>query len=200
MEKLSSIFNQDFVNNLANYICEKVNSGDNNLTVISVVDFDRLFVIKGKTTNKKEKDISEIIDGFITDNSSSYTDLDPMNIKTINLIEYETNRDYFNVGSINLKSDVQSNVHLAQVVNSHFPHGYNENSIKLFNLMNDVKPYFKYDNFNCSISLNENKITFTNITTDSYYNDDKILSILKDNFDSEDINELSTKDKFLNII
>jgi hypothetical protein len=200
MEKLSSIFNQDFVNNLANYICEKVNSGDNNLTVISVVDFDRLFVIKGKTTNKKEKDISEIIDGFITDNSSSYTDLDPMNIKTINLIEYETNRDYFNVGSINLKSDVQSNVHLSQVVNSHFPHGYNENSIKLFNLMNDVKPYFKYDNFNCTVSLNENKITFTKITTDSYYNDDKILSILKDNFDSEDINELITKDKFLNII
>jgi hypothetical protein len=66
--------------------------------------------------------------------------------------------------------------------------------------MNDVKPYFKYDNFNCTVSLNENKITFTKITTDSYYNDDKILSILKDNFDSEDINELSTKDKFLNII
>lgn len=200
MEKLSSIFNQDFVNNLANYICEKVNSGDNNLTVISVVDFDRLFVIKGKTTNKKEKDMSEIIDGFITDNSSSYTDLDPINIKTINLIEYETNRDYFNVESINLKSDVESNGHLTQMVHSNFPHGYNENSIKLFNLMNDVKPYFKYDNFNCSVSLNENKITFTNITTDSYYNDDKILSILKDNFDSEEINDLSTKDKFLNII
>ena len=41
---------------------------------------------------------------------------------------------------------------------------------------------------------------FNSIETDSYYSDDKILSIIKDNLDGDNLMSLDIKNKFFNVI
>ena len=197
MEKLDFNVRQKFVNDLSNFLCKKI-SGESNLdTIISVVDFDNVIFIKGITSNSETHNTNTLINGFENnDYPKSYMD----NLKTIDIINYGIDKEKFNYESITISNQIKLNTHNPMTISSNYPNGYNDKSLIIYNLIDSLKPYFKYENFTVSVNIDSDIMEFNSIETDSYYSDDKILSIIKDNLDGDNLMSLDIKNKFFNVI
>ena len=90
MEKESCILNQEFVNKFADFLCQEVSENNTYKTKLSVVDCNSLFIIKGYTKNPNVLVLNNLTDKFIEEHQDNYSDLTGLNLKTLDIIDYDT--------------------------------------------------------------------------------------------------------------
>jgi hypothetical protein len=190
MEKPSCILSQEFVNKLADFLCGEISENHKFKTKLSVIDVNTFFIIKGFTQSKTVQTLSELIDKFIESNQDSYSDLTSINVKTLDIIKYGCDDKLFNdeVILFNTKEKPQINSELSISITSKFPYGYSENYLKqTYNHLKEIsckiQPYFKFSWVELTCKLTKTNFEITSINSDSYYTSEKLLSILKDNYD-----------------
>ena len=205
MEKLDVLTRQNLVNDFADFVCNVISDNNNHKTKLSVVDVESFMVVKGYTKSDNLIEFTKITTDFIESFKEKYPDLKYFN--TIDVMSYNSNDDLFNdeMISFSTKEEPQINSELSISVSSKFPYGYYENYLKqTYNHLKEIscksQPYFKFNWVELSCNLTKTDFEITSIKSDSYYSSEKLLSILKDNYDGP-IDVLLNEDRmFLNVI
>jgi hypothetical protein len=207
MEKPSCILSQEFVNKLADFLCGEISENHKFKTKLSVIDVNTFFIIKGFTQSKTVQTLSELIDKFIESNQDTYSDLTSINVKTLYIIEYGCDDKLFNdeIISFSTKEEPQINSELSISITSKFPYGYSENYLKqTYNHLKEIsckiQPYFKFSWVELTCKLTKTDFEITSIKSDSYYTSEKLLSVLKDNYDGPIDTLLDESKLLLNLI
>lgn len=205
MEKIEYSIRQNFVNDFADFLCELISENNKYKTKLSVTDVESFVVVKGFTENSDVVEFSKITSDFIDLNKEKYPHIS--NIQSIDVIHYNCDDKVFNetVISYSTNEDLPINTELSISVSSKFPYGYSENYLKqTYNHLKEIscksQPYFKFSWVELSCNLTKTDFEITSIKSDSYYSSEKLLSILKDNYDGP-IDVLLNEDRmFLNVV
>lgn len=205
MEKLDISTRQNLVNDFADYVCEIISENNTHKTKLSVVDVQNFMIVKGFTKSETVVNFSEINSKFVELNKDKYPDLNKFN--TIDVLSYGSEDSSFGDESIVYSTKPEENINneLSIVVTSKFPYGYSENYLKqTYNHLKEIscksQPYFKFNWVTLTCKLTNSDFEITSINSDSYYPSEKLLSILKDNYDGP-IDVLLDEDKmFLNVV
>jgi hypothetical protein len=207
MEKPSCILSQEFVNKLSDFLCGEISENHKFKTKLSVIDVNTFFIIKGFTQSNAVQTLSELIDKFIESNQDTYSDLTSINVKTLDIIEYGCDDKLFNdeIISFSTKEEPQINSELSISIASKFPYGYSENYLKqTYNHLKEIsckiQPYFKFSWVELTCKLTKTDFEITSIKSDSYYTSEKLLSVLKDNYDGPIDTLLDESKLLLNLI
>jgi hypothetical protein len=122
-------------------------------------------------------------------------------------MSYGSNNDLFNdeIISFTTKEENQINSQLSISISSKFPHGYSENYLKqTYNHLKEmsckIQPYFKFSWVELTCKLTKTDFEIISIDSDSYYSSEKLLSILKDNYDGPIDVLLDEDNMFLNVV
>ena len=207
MEKESCILNQEFVNKFADFLSNEISENNTYKTKLSVVDCQSFFIIKGFTLNKNISVLSSLTEKFIENEKDNYSDLNDLNLKTLDIIDYDTDHKNFDIDTIfiNYSTNTPTSTTPKITLQSEFPYGYSENYLKqTYNHLKEItckaQPYFKFSWAKLTCKLTKTDFEITSIESDSYYKSEKLLSILKDNYDGP-IDVLLDESKiFLNVI
>ena len=205
MEKIEYSIRQNFVNDFADFLCELISENNKYKTKLSVTDVESFVVVKGFTENSDVVEFSKITSDFIDLNKEKYPHIS--NIQSIDVVHYNCDDTVFNetVISYSTNEDLPINSELSISVSSKFPYGYSENYLKqTYNHLKEIscksQPYFKFSWVELSCNLTKTDFEITSIKSDSYYSSEKLLSILKDNYNGP-IDVLLNEDRmFLNVI
>ncbi|CAB4129836.1 hypothetical protein UFOVP117_123 [uncultured Caudovirales phage] len=208
MEKESCILNQEFVNKFADFLCQEVSENNTYKTKLSVVDCNSLFIIKGYTKNPKIYVLNNLTDKFIEENQDNYSDLTGLNLKTLDIIDYDTKDTNFEDTKFVFEypETFATNKLSSITIQSTFPHGYSKNYLGnlysyLYKISEKSQPYFKFRNIRLEFESNEGNLKFTKVKSDSYYSSELLLSILNDNFEGKVSDDYQLPSKlFLNVI
>lgn len=179
---------QNLVNDFADYLCNLISENNTHKTRLSVVDVENFMVIKGFTESSEVISPNKISSEFVESVKNKYPYL--KYISTIDVISYSCDEKDFEdeVISYSTKEVPQINSELSISVSSKFPHGYSENYLKqTYNHLKEIscksQPYFKFSWVELTCKLTKTDFEITSIKSDSYYTSEKLLSILKDNYD-----------------
>ena len=184
MEKLIIPNIQIFLDKLSNYISEIVSQYKSHRTEIEVLELGYLFVIYGKTENKEKIDMKKIILDFFNICDEEFRNYNTLS--TLDLIEYKYEfSDY--PKNLKFRFDLIDEVP-SQSNSSKFPNGYVKNKLvdvyNLLSLINEKSKYNFRNNWSTfEFELNDDMLEIINYESDSYYNNSKLISILKDNLD-----------------
>ena len=208
MEKESCILNQEFVNKFADFLCQEVSENNTYKTKLSVVDCNSLFIIKGYTKNPNVLVLNNLTDKFIEENQDNYSDLTGLNLKTLDIIDYDTKDTNFEDTKFIFEyPETFTTNNLSSItIQSTFPHGYSKNYLGnlysyLYKISEKSQPYFKFRNLRLEFESNEGNLKFTKVKSDSYYSSELLLSILNDNFEGKVSDDFQLPSKlFLNVI
>jgi hypothetical protein len=208
MEKESCILNQEFVNKFADFLCQEVSENNTYKTKLSVVDCNSLFIIKGYTKNTNVLVLNNLTDKFIEEHKDNYSDLTGLNLKTLDIIDYDTKDTNFEDTKFVFEypETFTSNNLSSITIQSTFPHGYSKNYLGnlysyLYKISEKSQPYFKFRNIKLEFENNEGNLKFTKVKSDSYYSSELLLSILNDNFEGKISYDYQLPSKlFLNVI
>jgi hypothetical protein len=208
MEKESCILNQEFVNKFADFLCQEVSENNTYKTKLSVVDCNSLFIIKGYTKNPNVLVLNNLTDKFIEENQDNYSDLTGLNLKTLDIIDYDTKDTNFEDTKFVFEyPETFTTNNLSSItIQSTFPHGYSKNYLGnlysyLYKISEKSQPYFKFRNIKLEFESNEGNLKFTKVKSDSYYSSELLLSILNDNFEGKVSDDYQLPSKlFLNVI
>jgi hypothetical protein len=208
MEKESCILNQEFVNKFADFLCQEVSENNTYKTKLSVVDCNSLFIIKGYTKNPKVLVLNNLTDKFIEEHQDNYSDLTGLNLKTLDIIDYDTKDTNFEDTKFVFEypETFTTNKLSSITIHSTFPHGYSKNYLGnlysyLYKISEKSQPYFKFRNLRLEFESNEGNLKFTKVKSDSYYSSELLLSILNDNFEGKVSDDYQLPSKlFLNVI
>ena len=153
IEKESCILNQEFVNKFADFLCQEVSENNTYKTKLSVVDCNSLFIIKGYTKNPKVLVLNNLTDKFIEENQDNYSDLTGLNLKTLDIIDYDTKDTNFEDTKFVFEypETFTTNKLSSITIQSTFPHGYSKNYLGnlysyLYKISEKSQPYFKFRN------------------------------------------------------
>jgi hypothetical protein len=204
MEKMEVSVRQNLVNDFADYLCNLISENNTHKTRLSVVDVENFMVIKGYTKSSVVIDFNKITGEFIDSVKNKYTDL--KFISTIDVMSYNSEDKSFNdeIISFSTKEEPQINSELSISVSSKFPYGYSDNYLKqTYNHLKEIscksQPYFKFSWVELTCKLTNTDFEITSIKSDSYYNSEKLLSILKDNYDGPNDTVLDESKLLLNV-
>ena len=208
MEKESCILNQEFVNKFADFLCQEISENNTYKTKLSVVDCNSLFIIKGYTKNPKIYVLNNLTDKFIEQYQDNYSDLTGLNLKTLDIIDYDTKDTNFEYKKFIFEypETFTTNELSSITIQSTFPHGYSKNYLGnlysyLYKISEKSQPYFKFRNIRLEFESNEGNLKFTKVKSDSYYSSELLLSILNDNFEGKVSDDYQLPSKlFLNVI
>lgn len=208
MEKESCILNQEFVNKFADFLCQEISENNTYKTKLSVVDCNSLFIIKGYTKNPKIYVLNNLTDKFIEQEQDNYSDLTGLNLKTLDIIDYDTKDANFEDTKFIFEypETFTTNELSSITIQSTFPHGYSKNYLGnlysyLYKISEKSQPYFKFRNIRLEFESNEGNLKFTKVKSDSYYSSELLLSILNDNFEGKVSDDCQLPSKlFLNVI
>jgi len=208
MEKESCILNQEFVNKFADFLCQEVSENNTYKTKLSVVDCNSLFIIKGYTKNPNVLVLNNLTDKFIEEHKDNYSDLTGLNLKTLDIIDYDTKDTNFEDTKFIFEyPETFTTNNLSSItIQSTFPHGYSKNYLGnlysyLYKISEKSQPYFKFRNIKLEFESNEGNLKFTKVKSDSYYSSELLLSILNDNFEGKVSDDYQLPSKlFLNVI
>ncbi len=208
MEKESCILNQEFVNKFADFLCQEISENNTYKTKLSVVDCNSLFIIKGYTKNPKIYVLNNLTDKFIEQEQDNYSDLTGLNLKTLDIIDYDTKDTNFEDTKFIFEypETFTTNELSSITIQSTFPHGYSKNYLGnlysyLYKISEKSQPYFKFRNIRLEFESNEGNLKFTKVKSDSYYSSELLLSILNDNFEGKVSDDYQLPSKlFLNVI
>ena len=208
MEKESCILNQEFVNKFADFLCQEISENNTYKTKLSVVDCNSLFIIKGYTKNPKIYVLNNLTDKFIEQEQDNYSDLTGLNLKTLDIIDYDTKDANFEDTKFIFEypETFTTNELSSITIQSTFPHGYSKNYLGnlysyLYKISEKSQPYFKFRNIKLEFESNDGKLKFTKVKSDSYYSSELLLSILNDNFEGKVSDDYQLPSKlFLNVI
>jgi hypothetical protein len=208
MEKESCILNQEFVNKFADFLCQEISENNTYKTKLSVVDCNSLFIIKGYTKNPKIYVLNNLTDKFIEQYQDNYSDLTGLNLKTLDIIDYDTKDTNFEDTKFIFEypETFTTNELSSITIQSTFPHGYSKNYLGnlysyLYKISEKSQPYFKFRNIKLEFESNEGNLKFTKVKSDSYYSSELLLSILNDNFEGKVSDDYQLPSKlFLNVI
>jgi hypothetical protein len=208
MEKESCILNQEFVNKFADFLCQEISDNNTYKTKLSVVDCNSLFIIKGYTKNPKIYGCYNLTDKFIEQEQDNYSDLTALNLKTLDIIDYDTKDTNFEDTKFVFEyPETFTTNNLSSItIQSTFPHGYSKNYLGnlysyLYKISEKSQPYFKFRNIKLEFESNEGNLKFTKVKSDSYYSSELLLSILNDNFEGKVSDDYQLPSKlFLNVI
>ena len=208
MEKESCILNQEFVNKFADFLCQEVSENNTYKTKLSVVDCNSLFIIKGYTKNPNVLVLNNLTDKFIEEHQGNYSDLTGLNLKTLDIIDYDTKDTNFEDTKFIFEyPETFTTNNLSSItIQSTFPHGYSKNYLGnlysyLYKISEKSQPYFKFRNLRLEFESNEGNLKFTKVKSDSYYSSELLLSILNDNFEGKVSDDYQLPSKlFLNVI
>lgn len=208
MEKESCILNQEFVNKFADFLCQEISENNTYKTKLSVVDCNSLFIIKGYTKNPKIYVLNNLTDKFIEQEQDNYSDLTGLNLKTLDIIDYDTKDTNFEDTKFIFEypETFTTNELSSITIQSTFPHGYSKNYLGnlysyLYKISEKSQPYFKFRNIKLEFESNEGNLKFTKVKSDSYYSSELLLSILNDNFEGKVSDDYQLPSKlFLNVI
>jgi len=208
MEKESCILNQEFVNKFADFLCQEVSENNTYKTKLSVVDCNSLFIIKGYTKNPNVLVLNNLTDKFIEENQDNYSDLTGLNLKTLDIIDYDTKDTNFEDTKFVFEyPETFTTNNLSSItIQSTFPHGYSKNYLGnlysyLYKISEKSQPYFKFRNLRLEFESNEGNLKFTKVKSDSYYSSELLLSILNDNFEGKVSDDYQLPSElFLNVI
>jgi hypothetical protein len=208
MEKESCILNQEFVNKFADFLCQEISENNTYKTKLSVVDCNSLFIIKGYTKNPKIYVLNNLTDRFIEQYQDNYSDLTGLNLKTLDIIDYDTKDTNFEDKKFIFEypETFITNELSSITIQSTFPHGYSKNYLGnlysyLYKISEKSQPYFKFRNIKLEFESNEGNLKFTKVKSDSYYSSELLLSILNDNFEGKVSDDYQLPSKlFLNVI
>jgi hypothetical protein len=208
MEKESCILNQEFVNKFADFLCQEVSENNTYKTKLSVVDCNSLFIIKGYTKNPNVLVLNNLTDKFIEEHKDNYSDLTGLNLKTLDIIDYDTKDTNFEDTKFIFEyPETFTTNNLSSItIQSTFPHGYSKNYLGnlysyLYKISEKSQPYFKFRNIKLEFESNEGNLKFTKVKSDSYYSSELLLSILNDNFEGKVSDDCQLPSKlFLNVI
>lgn len=208
MEKESCILNQEFVNKFADFLCQEISENNTYKTKLSVVDCNSLFIIKGYTKNPKIYVLNNLTDKFIEQEQDNYSDLTGLNLKTLDIIDYDTKDTNFEDTKFIFEypETFTTNELSSITIQSTFPHGYSKNYLGnlysyLYKISEKSQPYFKFRNIRLEFESNDGKLKFTKVKSDSYYSSELLLSILNDNFEGKVSDDYQLPSKlFLNVI
>lgn len=208
MEKESCILNQEFVNKFADFLCQEVSENNSYKTKLSVVDCNSLFIIKGYTKNPNVLVLNNLTDKFIEEHQGNYSDLTGLNLKTLDIIDYDTKDTNFEDTKFIFEyPETFTTNNLSSItIQSTFPHGYSKNYLGnlysyLYKISEKSQPYFKFRNLRLEFESNEGNLKFTKVKSDSYYSSELLLSILNDNFEGKVSDDYQLPSKlFLNVI
>lgn len=205
MEKLDISTRQNLVNDFADYVCEIISENDTHKTKLSVVDVGNFMIVKGFTKSENVINFSELNSNFIELNKNKYPNLDKFN--TIDVLSYDCDDKEFEDEIIQYSTKPKENINdeLSIVVSSKFPYGYSENYLRAtYNHLKEIsckcQPYFKFSWVELTCKLIKTDFEITSIKSDSYYPSNKLLSILKDNYDGSTDTVLSEDNIFLTVI
>lgn len=205
MEKLDISTRQNLVNDFADYVCEIISENDTHKTKLSVVDVENFMIVKGFTKSENVINFSELSSNFIELNKNKYPNLEKFN--TIDVLSYDCDDKEFEDEIIQYSTKPKENINdeLSIVVSSKFPYGYSENYLRAtYNHLKEIsckcQPYFKFSWVGLTCKLIKTDFEITSIKSDSYYASNKLLSILKDNYDGSTDTVLSEDNIFLNVI
>jgi hypothetical protein len=208
MEKESCILNQEFVNKFADFLCQEISENNTYKTKLSVVDCNSLFIIKGYTKNPKIYVLNNLTDKFIEQYQDNYSDLTGLNLKTLDIIDYDTKDSNFEDTKFIFEypETFTTNELSSITIHSTFPHGYSKNYLGnlysyLYKISEKSQPYFKFRNIRLEFESNDGNLKFTKVKSDSYYSSELLLSILNDNFEGKVSDDYQLPSKlFLNVI
>ena len=208
MEKESCILNQEFVNKFADFLCQEISDNNTYKTKLSVVDCNSLFVIKGYTKNPKIYGCYNLTDKFIEQEQDNYSDLTALNLKTLDIIDYDSKDTNFEETKFIFEypETFTTNELSSITIQSTFPHGYSKNYLGnlysyLYKISEKSQPYFKFRNIRLEFESNDGNLKFTKVKSDSYYSSELLLSILNDNFEGKVSDDYRLPSKlFLNVI
>jgi hypothetical protein len=208
MEKESCILNQEFVNKFADFLCQEISDNNTYKTKLSVVDCNSLFIIKGYTKNPKIYGCYNLTDKFMEQEQNNYSDLTALNLKTLDIIDYDTKDTNFEDTKFVFEyPETFTTNNLSSItIQSTFPHGYSKNYLGnlysyLYKISEKSQPYFKFRNIKLEFESNEGNLKFTKVKSDSYYSSELLLSILNDNFEGKVSDDYQLPSKlFLNVI
>ena len=208
MEKESCILNQEFVNKFADFLCQEISENNTYKTKLSVVDCNSLFIIKGYTKNPKIYVLNNLTNKFIEQYQDNYSDLTGLNLKTLDIIDYDTKDTNFEDKKFIFEypETFTTNELSSITIQSTFPHGYSKNYLGnlysyLYKISEKSQPYFKFRNIKLEFESNEGNLKFTKVKSDSYYSSELLLSILNDNFEGKVSDDYQLPSKlFLNVI
>jgi hypothetical protein len=174
MEKESCILNQEFVNKFADFLCQEVSENNTYKTKLSVVDCNSLFIIKGYTKNPNVLVLNNLTDKFIEENKDNYSDLTGLNLKTLDIIDYDTKDTNFEDTKFIFEypETFTTNKLSSITIQSTFPHGYSKNYLGnlyfyLYKISEKSQPYFKFRNIKLEFESNEGNLRFTKVKSDS---------------------------------
>lgn len=208
MEKESCILNQEFVNKFADFLCQEISDNNTYKTKLSVVDCNSLFIIKGYTKNPKIYGCYNLTDKFIEQEQDNYSDLTALNVKTLDIIDYDSKDTNFEDTKFIFEypETFTTNELSSITIQSTFPHGYSKNYLGnlysyLYKISEKSQPYFKFRNIRLEFESNDGNLKFTKVKSDSYYSSELLLSILNDNFEGKVSDDYQLPSKlFLNVI
>jgi hypothetical protein len=196
------------VNKFADFLCQEVSENNTYKTKLSVVDCNSLFIIKGYTKNPKVLVLNNLTDKFIEENQDNYSDLTGLNLKTLDIIDYDTKDTNFEDTKFVFEypETFTTNKLSLITIQSTFPNGYSKNYLGnlysyLYKISEKSQPYFKFRNLRLEFESNEGNLKFTKVKSDSYYSSELLLSILNDNFEGKVSDDYQLPSKlFLNVI
>ena len=196
---------QNLVNDFADYLCNLISENNTHKTKLSVVDVENFMIIKGYTKSSEVIDFNKVTVEFVESVKDKYPDL--KYISTIDVLTYSCEEKDFNdeIISYSTKKESQINSELSISVSSKFPYGYSENYLRhTYNHLKEIscktQPYFKFSWVELTCKLTKTDFEITSIKSDSYYTSEKLLSVLKDNYDGPNDVLLDESQLMLNII
>ena len=154
-------------------------------SIITVVDLQNFFVVKGKTSSEKVINVKDVYSKLC----SKYNEYKNINFNIIDLIEYSSKpyqdkvveisinpEDIFKIDNDILISDFQYSRSRDLGKSIYYYCKMIFDICQSYFRMSRIKFWFEHSSENNSYKL-------ISIKTDSYYNDNKLISIILDNFD-----------------
>lgn len=170
-----------FINLLSEEIVNTLSSD----SIITVVDLQNFFVVKGKTSSEKVINVKDVYSKLC----SKYNEYKNINFNIIDLIEYSSKpyqdkvveisinpEDIFKIDNDILISDFQYSRSRDLGKSIYYYCRMIFDICQSYFRMSRIKFWFEHSSENNSYKL-------ISIKTDSYYNDNKLISIILDNFD-----------------